>query len=152
MQKGIVAVAALIFAVACGTSDNAPGDTMQVATTAGPSIQALAGDWSGVTKSAEGDTAVGSWTARLEADGNGWVVVEGSTDTVQFVATVEGDSVIYTSEVHTDAALPPEMGQVTWRAAIMPSGTNSFVGMLQVMTVSNPDSVIARARLEGTKQ
>ena len=115
-------------------------------------IEALAGDWSGVTKSAEGDTSMGTWSARLNPDGTGWVLTEGSTDTVSYTATVQGDSVIYTSVPHIDAGLPAEVGQVMWRAAIVPTNNTMFSGMLEIMAMSNPDSVIASARLEGTKR
>lgn len=77
-------------------------------------------------------------------------VNEGSKDTVQVTHLIDGDSVVATSAPHVDAMMPGKP-TVTFRAVGRMVG-GKLVGMSTTNLASKPDSVLARARFELTKQ
>jgi hypothetical protein len=109
----------------------------------------LAGTWSGVAMPEGSDSVLARFTV-VSANGiDSKAVTEGQTDSVAYTATFDGDSVVATSVPHVDDMLPGKPEVVSRAVGRLVGG--KLVGIETVTLASKPDSVLARARFELTK-
>jgi hypothetical protein len=149
----VIAIAVSTALAACGGGEATPADSNATAVAAPvATLDGLAGDWDWVMTPEVGDSVLAKGTSRINADGTGWSKNEARADTIPFTATIVGDSAIYQSQPYTDAAMPAEVGQVTFRYAGLASMGTSGTGNLSVSPVSKPDTVLVRARVDATKR
>lgn len=142
------ALGILAVVLACGQAEQPATDTAAMAAPAALTPADVSGTWSGTTMT-EGDTAAVRWTAISATGTEGKLVFEGATDSVSYTATFDADSFIVTTVPYADPSM--QGAQVTTRAVGRLVG-GKLVGTATTMLASQPDSVVARARWESTKQ
>lgn len=108
----------------------------------------LSGTWNGMTMPMEGDSVTSRWSFHTADANTGHFMFEGSTDTVMYRATFDGDSVVAVSDPYTNPAMPGV--QLTYRSVgRLEDGT--LRGTVVVMLAANPDSVVDRARWQASR-
>ncbi len=91
------ALAAVTFALACGTAEKAPDATPEATTPApapGFALAEAAGTWNYVAKSTTGDTVLVSAELTATADPAGWTITLPGRPAQPVSVTISGDSVI----------------------------------------------------------
>jgi predicted small lipoprotein YifL len=152
MKKWTVLLVLTATLAACGAKEEAAPDST-IAAAAPASMESMAGDYDWIMQPEVGDTILGKGMSHQNADGTGYSVAEANpTDTVQFTATIQDDSVIMQSEPYTMTTLPQEVGQVTWRLVSPAAGAQAGPSTVTVSPVAKPDTVIMRARITATKR
>lgn len=148
MRRAILLTAVL---VACATNDAPEGDSAAAMTdTGGATLTAddVSGSWTGQSMMMDGDSVTGRWTIHTVTDSTAYLLLEGSTDTIEYVTTFDGDSLVAVSESYTAPDMPDT--PVTFRSVGRMEG-DVLRGTVEIRLAANPDSVIARERWESRR-
>jgi hypothetical protein len=140
----------LPLVLACAKSETAQTDSAALtpAPAATLTAEALAGTWHGVSMPEGSDSVLQRWTVIGPGAGEAKFVNEGSTDTVTFTSTVDGDSLVATSLPHDNPQFPG--AKVMFRSVGRLQG-DKLVGTSTLVLADKPDSVVNRGRWEATK-
>ena len=157
MHTRVGALVALSLLAACGgSSDDATAmdaDSAGMTAEARPTVltaEAINGTWNGMSMGEVGDSVTFRWTYTRNADGTADFVYEGSSDTVNYVTVVSGDSIVSTSEPYAPPSAPAGTPQIMVRTVGRLVG-GKLVGTSAVKLATSPDSVVARGRWEATR-
>jgi hypothetical protein len=138
-----------VLLAACAKGDAPATDTMAMDTAARTTTLSAAdveGTWSGSTMMEGSDSVVSRWTATGRGS-EGALVYEGTTDSIRYTTTFDGDSMVVVSQPHSS---PVDQQQVTFRSVGRLQG-GRLVGTATNHPAGNADSVIVRSRWEATR-
>ena len=148
MRRALFLTAVL---VACATDEVPETDTAAAMTDTGAATLTaadVAGTWTGQSMAMDGDSVTSRWTLHSTAEGAAHLMLEGSTDTINYTTTFAGDSLVAVSEQYTTPDMPNT--PVTFRSVGRMEG-DMLRGTVEIRLASNPDSIIARERWESRR-
>lgn len=144
------AILLLPLLVACAQNETAQSDSAAMAPAAPAALTEaqVAGTWTGVATLAGTDSIIAHWT---QVCGNGTcrgTSQEAPNDTVTSTYTLMADSSVGQTSPYTDPSIPGVTIVDHWTVRIAGDSVN---GMGRFVLASNPDSVLARYNIRGTR-
>lgn len=136
--------------VACAQNDTAQSDSAAMAPAAPAALTEadIAGTWTGVATLVGTDSILAHWT---QICGNGTcrgTSQEAPNDTITSTYTLMADSSVGQTSPYTDPGIPGVQIVDHWTARV--SG-DSVIGAGRFVLASNPDSVLVRYNIRGTR-
>ena len=140
----------LPLVLACAKTETAQTDSAALSSPSSAPLTAaaLAGTWQGVNMAEGSDSVIGRWTVTGDGSGQSKIVNEGSTDTVVFSSTFDGDSMMSTSPAYEDPGIP--VGRIMFHS-VARLRDGKLVGNSTIVLADRPDSVVRRGRWEATR-
>lgn len=138
---------ALLVALACQGEGSPAKDSTAAALDGLPApltAASVAGTWHGRSLRLDVDSVVARWLAVRLPGGDGRILIEGTTDSIRFTTTFDGDSMVSESEPYrsTVSAGAP---RITFRSVGRMEGER-LVGTSVNRLVDHPDSIVNRTR------
>ena len=136
--------------VACAGNETAQGDsaTLPAAAPAALTEATVAGTWTGLATLAGTDSVIAHWTQVCANGTCRGTSQEAPDDTVTATYTLAADSMMGQSTPYTGTAVPGATIVDHWTARLK---GDSVVGAGRLVLASNPDSVLARYEIRGTR-
>jgi len=136
--------------VACARNETAQSDSAAMAPAAPAALTEaqVAGTWTGVATLAGTDSIIAHWT---QVCGNGTckgTSQEAPNDTIMSTYTLMADSSVGQTSPYTDPSIPGVQIVDHWSARIV---GDSVIGSGRFVLASNPDSVLVRYNIRGTR-
>lgn len=133
--------------VACGQAETPPADEPAAATPPGLTEADVSGTWTGTAMLAGTDSVIAQWTQEC-SNGTCRLTTQQTTDTIVSTYYIAADSVVGSTGAYADPAAGGAMVTDHWIIRIN-NGQLNGTGMLKL--ADNPDSVVARYTIAGTK-
>lgn len=144
------AILLLPLLVACAQTDTAESDSAAMAPAAPAALTEadVAGTWTGVATLAGTDSVIAHWTQVCANGTCRGTSQEAPNDTIVSTYTIMADSSVGQTSAYTDPAFPGVQIVDHWTARI---AGDSVMGSGRFVLASNPDSVLARYNIRGTR-